>query len=489
MTTHAWKTKLAWVSLRFYERLSRPVRGSNRGLALLWALVVFAVLSVSVVNFLDTTRTNYALAVNQSDEVKAYFNARSGVHLQMLGLMFQNELAQDPVFGQLVENTNFQVWEVMSYILPLFTSGELRTGIGAVQIQEQEEDDWEGPYTEWGDIEFQRPTPEEGKINLNAFASRDLDLELVRRFCHMIAPPQWQSSMSISESSSLRERFEVIGAIIDHIDPDSDMSEITENCEYNIAGRGNESSRYRDFDWEAKNQPLTTHDEIRLIPGVTESFIEQFGDQLTVYPLASNDLFINQADATMLLGFLCSHFRGSNENSQFTPCNNAQIGYEVARIALALDGYIKFFQNPLNVIMFYLGGMGGMGTDEGRLTDGIARGQMQAFRRPQQLESVLTAIMSNPQFELYFMAYADRGSADRFELQQARGAAQVGLLPAFTIRPQDFDVQRMASNISTDTPGVFTIESVGTARRSESRIRAVVDTSSQKPEILYWREY
>lgn len=482
--------RAARLSVALYARLGKPHRAprQRRGMALMWAMVVFAVLTVTVVDFMDETRVNYALAVNQSDDMKAYFNARSGLELQKLGLLFQNELGQDPFLGRMVTNSNFQVWEVMSYILPLITSGELKTPIGAVQIRKMEEH-YEGPYAGFGAIEFNRPVPEEGKINLNAFASHDMNRELLQRFCHMIAPPQFEKSLSISDSRALAERFEVIAAIVDYVDPDNDESKIDENCEFSIGSAGGESSRYRNVKYLPKNQPFTTLEELRLVPGVTAAFMEQFGDKLTVYPIADNALYINQADATVLLGFLCSHFQNTNRNSSFSPCSNQTVAYEVSRVALALDGYVRFFQNPMNVLMFYLGGMGGLANSDGRLADGVGMGQMQAFRRPEQLQAIIQSIMTNPQFEFFFISQADRSVAASFELDAAIRSAEAGFLPPYTIPPDSFDYRRMAANISTATPKVFTLVAEGSHRNITRRIRTVVDVSNPKPQVLYWREY
>lgn len=482
--------RAALQSARLYRRLGAPHRAprQRRGMALMWVMVVFAVLTVTVVDFLDDTRVNYALAVNQSDDMKAYFNARSGIELQKLGLLFQNELSQDPFLGRMVTNSNFQVWEIMGLILPLITSGELQTPLGSVQVRRMEES-FEGPYADFGTIHYSRPEPEEGKININAFASFDLNRELLQRFCHMIAPPQWERSLSISDSRAIADRFDVIGAIIDYVDPDNDLSTIDENCEFTGGSAGGESSRYRNLDYESKNQPLTTLGELRLVPGVTDAFMEQFGDKMTVYPIADNALYINQADATVLLGFLCSHFQGTDRSSSFSPCQNQQVSVEVARVALALDGYIRFFQNPLNVLAFYLGGMGGLANTDGRLADGIGMGQMQAFRRPQQLEAIIRSIMTQPEFEFFFMTQADRSVAQSFEMEAAIQSGQMGFLPPFSFQPESFDFRRMAANISTETPKVFTLVSEGTHRNITRRIRTVVDVSAETPQTLYWREH
>ena len=473
---------VASAGYRLHRRAAAPVH-NRRGFALLWALVVFAVLSVSVVEFLSATRINYAIAVRQADDVRAYFNARSGVHMQILGLLFQGELERDPFMGQAVQRSNFQIWEVMSYILPLFTSGELTTPLGAVALRQGPED---APQV--GRIDYGRPEPEEGKINLNAFATTNLSTDLLLRFCHMIAPPQWDRSMNMDQRRALQDRFDVIAAIIDHVDPDDDMTTLDENCVPGVGGRGNESSRYRNVPWQSKNQPFVTLDELRMVPGVTESFMQQFAPKLTVYPIGSNRILINQADATILLGFLCGHMQGT-QGTGFSPCSNPQIGYEVGRLALALEGYIRFFQDPFNVISFYMGGMGAQLGTGGGMAEGMGMGQMQAFRRPQQLEAIVRSIMQNPQFELMFMGYARRTTLESFELTAALNSAQQGILPPFQLRPESFDFQRMARNISTDTPKVFSLEATGEMRQSRRTIRAVVDMSSSKPRMLYWREW
>lgn len=494
MTTHSTPKRAllraAIVCARLYARLGRPalVSRARRGMAILWALIVFSVLAVTVVDFLSVTRVNYALAVNQADDTKAYFNARSGVNLQLMGLIFQNELTNDPSLGRMVRSTNLQVWEFMSLILPIFVDGELQTAIGSIRTRAPE-DLYDGPYAESGEVEFHRPEPEEGKINLNAFASPDINRELIQRFCHMVAPPQFEQSLSISESRAITERFKVIAAIVDYVDPDEDETLIDENCEVTVGSSGGESMIYRDVDWKAKNMPFTSLGELRLVPLVSDAFIQQFSSKLTVYPIADNALYINQADSTVLMGFLCSHIQGVDAGSAFSPCNIPQVSYEISRLALALDGYIRFFQNPLNVMMFYLGGMGGLANDSGRLAEGLGTGQMQAFRRPQQLEGIVRSIMENPQFEWFFLSQADTSQLGTLELQQALQNGQMGLLPAFTFSADIFDFTRMARNISTATPKVYTLTSGGTQRNIRRTIRTVVDVSSTEPQVLYWREY
>lgn len=472
------------IKRRLFAKAWAP--NNERGIAILWAMAVFAILSVSVVEFMYTTRINVALAQHQADEVKAYFNARSGIQLQQLGLNFQRQLQEDALIGGFLQRSNFQLWQYMDLILPTFTSGRLDTPLGSLDLSDTEATGFSGMD---GEVIYHRPEPEEGKLNINLFASSNLDAETLRRFCNMVAPPQFQQGLSISESQKLVDRFEVIAAIIDHVDPDNDTTRLDENCDIAGVSRGDEGSRYDDVDWKSKNQPLVTLQELTLVPDVTQGFLDEFGKELTVYPIADNDLYINQADATQLLGFLCSHFKGIDEESTFSPCDIPQYGYETARLALALDGYVKFFQNPFNLIQFYLGGANALGSSDGRLAQGLGLGQMTAFKRPSQFRSVVTTIMGSPQFEFFFMNYADAGSADTFEIDLAQRAGQEGVLQPFTLTPENFDFDAMARDISTDIPTTFTISATGKVNRATRTLTAVVDVSGDIPRILYWRDY
>jgi type II secretory pathway component PulK len=466
------------------KRVWNPV--NERGIAILWALTVFAVLSVSVTEFLYSTRINVSLAQHQADEVKAYFNARSGIRLQKLGLLYQRQLQEDPMIGGFLQRSNFQLWQYLEYILPTFTAGRLDTPLGSLDLSDTGATGFSGME---GEVNFHRPEPEEGKLNINLFASSNLDSEQLSRFCNMVAPPQYERSLSISDRQKLEDRFEVIAAIIDHVDPDNDRTTLDENCNLEGVSRGNESSRYDDVDWEAKNQPLVTVEEITLVPEVSQGFLDEFGPNLTVYPIADDDLYINQADATSLLGFLCSHFTGVDESSTYTPCDNQQYGYEAARVALALDGYIKFFQNPFNLIQMYLGGANQLGSSDGRLAQGLGLGQMTAFKQPSQFRSVVSTIMTNPQFEYFFMQYADSGSMDTMEIELARNAGQQGYLQPFTLTPDNFNFDEMSRDISTDVPKTFKISTTGRVNRASRTLTTVVDVSGEEPRTLYWRDY
>ncbi len=491
------QSRYSLFALGLVHRLEQPIPW-RRGAALIWAMTLFAVMAASVVEFMYTTRVNIGLAAQQRSEVIAYFNARSGINLQMLAIDYQHDLAQDPLVGTFVSRSRFQLWQWFEQLLPAFSSGTLATPIGGLDLTQT---DAGGIGGFQGEIEYTRPEPEEGKINVNRFSSLNLDREMVVRFCNMLAPGEFRSSMSISESRSLEERFEVIAAIIDHVDPDSDLTTIDANCEIGVGGRGNESSRYDDFDWGPKDQPLVTLEEMSLVPGVTRGFLDQYHDNITVYPLASNDINLNLADAVDFAGLLCANFRGADQTS-FSPCDVPGIGLEVLRVSVALDGYVRFFEDPMQVLMFYL--QQGMGGSTSTGAEAVPTGRMQPFRNERELRSVLTQVMTNPQWELFFAHYADPRVRQMYQQIIGPEMLQLGTLPPLAaITIDDFDIAAMRRSVTTDAPQVFTVSATGRyavrspdaeegdegAYLAERNIEAVVKQEGDALRVLSWREY
>ncbi len=475
MSRPASRTRAAWLWLR--RRLLAERQGSRRGMALIVVFTTVAILSTSITEYVYNTRVNLRLAQNQRDEVKAYYLARSGLNLQRLAISYQNELANQPgLVGRAVTRSNFQLWQYLDLLLPTFSSGALSAQeYGELDLQDTGASGFQ-PIS--GSIEFHRPEPEEGKMNVNAFAGQTLDQTVLQEFCALLRPPQYDELLGSARDRAVESRYEIIAAIIDHVDPDTDLTTIDENCIVRPGGAGNEASRYDDLDWEPKNEPLVTLDELRQVPGVTDSFMRQFGENLTVYPVAGA-FYVNLADAQQFAGFLCGHIVGATE--QYTPCVDPRVAQQVNFLAISLEGWVKFFENPFNVLSLWLSGAtGAAGVDLG---SAFSNGQMMAFRRDRDFFSVLESFMQNPQLALYFMAYADPQRAAFFGY-----AVQTGipiLPPQFGLV---FDEARMRPRVSVAVPQIFTLTATGVYGGASRSITAVADFNNQG-RLIYWREY
>ncbi|MCA9563778.1 MAG: hypothetical protein KC561_09830 [Myxococcales bacterium] len=162
MSLASWSNKI-----RNLRDRARPQQ--RRGVMLLTVTIAVMLMTILVMEFYYSSRVKLALAVNARDEVKAYYNAKSGINLIRLTLNFQYELEQEEgLIGQATERSNFQLWEYLSLFLPTFVSARVEGGnLGSLDL---EETGAIGFGDIEGDIIFDRPEPEEGKINLNSFA-------------------------------------------------------------------------------------------------------------------------------------------------------------------------------------------------------------------------------------------------------------------------------------------------------------------------------
>lgn len=458
------------------DRLGRPIRG-NRGTALVIVLATVAILTASIVEFVYQTRVNLHLAANQRDQVKAYFLARSGVNLQLLALNYQHQLSNAPMIGQMVQRSNFQLWEYLDLLLPTYAAARLETPIGELDLEDTGATGFGGLT---GDIAFTRPVPEEGKINVNSFAGRNIDQATLQALCSLLRPPAYDDvfSSTIARHRALRDRFDLIGAIIDHVDSDSDLTVVNENCEVSVGGRGNESSRYIGLDWGPKNEPLVSLDELLLVPGVNDAFMAQFRDNLTVYPVPMR-FYPNLANAQAFLGFLCSHVTGGTED--MSPCALPVIAQQVYVLALAMEGYVNFFSDKLRLIAQYTGFMDGISDD--RVLEISRGGQMIAFQQPRDFINVLNVFRTQPEVAVQFMLFSDPGRRALFGMGAV--GSQAFIPPDLAVT---FNDRAMLQQVEVGPPRVFTVQATGHYGVASRTIRAVVDLGNDS-RLLYWREF
>ncbi len=472
---------LGRAGLTLDRRMRGRVTQNRRGMAMIVVLATLAVLSVSIVEFVYNTRVNLYLAQNQRDEVKAYFLARSGINLQRLALSFQLELdSRGDMMSDMMSRSNFQMWRYLPTLAPIFTSGALSAGdFGEIDLNETGATGFGGLH---GSIDFHPIVPEEGKINLNEFASSNIDQEMLTRLCSLVFPQDSDEMMGVERARTIEDRFEVVGAIIDHIDSDSDMTVVDENCIATVGGAGNEVSRYVDIDWEPKNEPFVTVDELRLVPGVTPAFMDQFGEQFTVYPVTGH-FFPNQADFVDWYGFLCSNIQGSQYEG-FSMCALPEVGMQAAFTALVLDGYVRFFEDPLRVMMFMLGSAGDSAGGAGEMLSG---GRMIPFPSDRHFTTVINSLQnSDPTGQLFWLNFANPRYVQMYGYQAVLMSGQ--LVPPNNI--VEFDVAAMRRVVETRNPRIYTIAATGEYGAASRSITAVVDLNAYPEErILYWREF
>jgi type II secretory pathway component PulK len=477
-------TAIATATRRLYEVLDRPMgdvsRERPRGIALIIVLVTIAILSAAVVEFSYATRVNLAIASNQRDKLKSYFLARSAVNLSRLLLAFQFALRDesretDDEMGRLIaramRRSNFQIHQYLDLMMKPFTNGKIESPVGGLDLRESGVEGF-GDMTGKFEVDVM---PEAGRINVNNFFRPELRRQDLTPLCSMVSDVQFDELFSQkSPDGETLTRAVVMGSIIDFIDPDQEKVLLTENCA--VKGKGGDETRdyARDdrHDIEPLDARLTHVEALYKVYGVTDAFMETFGENLTVYNVGKPN--INVATAPVFYSILCQHVQlasgaggGGDASSGLDLCmQSPQIGMQVLLFALALDGLRSFFDDPLTVLMAYVG------STESKLLPSAKKGQPGAFLNRGQLFSFIQDFKRDPMLMVQFMSY----SPIYQRLAAQNPAFQFDPLnpnfPAWTIQ---FDRRSLLRSVSVTTPTIYRIKARGIYGTTETEIETVID--------------
>jgi general secretion pathway protein K len=229
---------------------------NDRGVALLVTLLIVTLVAVVVLDLNYLMRVEVHSAANFRDEVKAYHLAKSGVTL---------------------------VGELLGHDVPELDEVKRRLLAGVPQTV---------PFGE--DSVTVRVVDEQGKINLNALVPPTTTTQPVqgRAGAQAAEPPRTWIDITQDLFQRLRLNPTIVGALVDWIDAD----------DLPTGSGGAETTYYRSLakPYVARNAPMETLGELRLIRGVTEDVLLALGAKrvagsvdpatnlyLTVLPAAS----------------------------------------------------------------------------------------------------------------------------------------------------------------------------------------------------------
>jgi general secretion pathway protein K len=224
-------------------------RPDERGVALLLALLVLALLVALILEFDSDARREYRDAAAFRDNFKATVLTRAAV--QAARAVLQQDHLRDRQTGQIYDSTT----DLWAFPIDKYAIGD---GFMTAQLED-----------------------ERGKLNLNdlaASADPNVKKTKVLRFKRLFA--------------LLQINPDVVDAIVDWVDAD-DIPEPT----------GAESVYYQALrpSYRASNAPLQTLREIRLIKGMTPDILEKLLRYVTVYPQEGESrININTADFLVL---------------------------------------------------------------------------------------------------------------------------------------------------------------------------------------------
>ena len=495
---------------RLLETLDRPARTpstSSRGIALILALVTIAIVSAAVVQYSYSTRVNLSMSVNSRDKLKSYFLARSGMSLARLLLNFQYALKNEAdramrqedqgnvgscnprMISTAMRKSNFQMYQYLDLLMRPFNSGKLETPVGGINLSEAGVEGF-GKFAGRFDVDIE---PESGKLNVNRFAQPKPEQEDVQSLCSLVQDSRYteiaggngpggagpgpqdedesQDEPTGATGGSLNQQ-RAIQYIVDYIDLNETELPLTDQCTLDEQGSGDEEAPYSDseLDITPRNAKLTHIEELYQVYGVSEGFMRSFEEHLTVYPVGKPNA--NMATFPVFYSNLCRNVTlGDGQTVQsdrgLTPCQaNSQVRSQVMLFAMALDGIRQFFQDPLSVMMAYVG------ASQSRLLPSAKKGQPIAFLQSSQIHSYLRDLKRNPQLMARFLMFSPTYKR------------LIRYFPKMAIEPRNpsfpkwqisFDRAGIIRDFTTQTPSIYRIEATGTYGNTETTIEAVVN--------------
>jgi general secretion pathway protein K len=290
--------------------MGRPRRNKQRGVALLLVLTWIALMTALVGQFTYGTNVDAAQAANARDELRAHYLAVSAVNLGRMLIKIQKQFV-DPIMGQAQQlisqamggtstgtggaggtNTNASTGlgfslRVTDYAGPLmgFFSGSKEEVAGLGSLIGLDTTGVKGLGLKSGTFDAEI-TAEDGKINVNCgggFNPQAANQKMLfRLLTGLTYSRRFDRLFSESDSNGqFATRTDVARAIIDWSDTDEQgfspdgVSATGEDYRYD-----DRADKYR-----AHNDPFDTIEELKLVRGVTDGFMEAFQPYLTVYPL------------------------------------------------------------------------------------------------------------------------------------------------------------------------------------------------------------
>jgi general secretion pathway protein K len=291
---------------------ARNKRNKQRGVALLLVLTWIALMVALVGQFTYGTNVDAAQAANARDELRAHYLAKSSVNLARMLIKIQKQFV-DPIMGQAQKmissmsggssssgaagagganaapmGLGFSL-RVTDYAGPLmgFFSGSKEEVAGLGSLVGIDTNGVKGLGLKSGTFDAEI-TPEDAKIDINCGGGNALSADnkkrqdtVFRLLNGLMYSRRFDRLFSDADSNGqFATRTDVARAIIDWADQDEQMyapngtaTGSTEDYRYD-----DRADRYR-----AHNDSFDTVEEIKMVRGVTDGFMEAFQPYLTVY--------------------------------------------------------------------------------------------------------------------------------------------------------------------------------------------------------------
>ncbi len=295
------------------------VKGKKGMIAIFMAIVIKVILSFALIEYTENNIKQINIMRTAEDRVKAKYLALSGVNFSILFLQIQKMIV-DPINKKV--GYNLQIWQqvpLSSDLLAMFMDKEggfvksmmgeekysqLKMEEAEKNIDNEKEEKEPALDSDGNPIVFERRFNFDGDFNAEITdETSKFNLNLLRGSKARIGKYQYQLTTLFSQPEYLtffeseRENDtvippeEVVASITDWVDKDDERSGIN-------GGSEDERYSYLKHKYHNKNDRFTSLDELYMVYGIDDDFMEVFKDSLTIY--GESKININSCDETIL---------------------------------------------------------------------------------------------------------------------------------------------------------------------------------------------
>jgi len=330
-----------WRAMKLASRatasgLRVEVKGRERGLALLMAMVVTAILGALSVQFSYNLRANLYMSGNLEAATQAYFNARSATKIALLAVNAKQNFPQFQQFMSMMGQgaaTRIELWQRACDFVNIFATGKAEF-FGTQLLDFSNEEAVGAKSMREGEAAFTcKVSAEDARVNVNrasteavvaldpnqpaldpTIAANQQNQQQQRKAAQLyvqlggLLQPMVVQGLFKSED----EVLDLILNVIDWTDADTTKSDI--DPQGNFTAAGGAEPDYGQYGYESKNAKMDTTGEVQLVEGMTSDVYCRIRDKLTVF--STDKINVNDADLAVLKGILCQSIQDDLARAQ-----------------------------------------------------------------------------------------------------------------------------------------------------------------------------
>ncbi|MBN1114387.1 MAG: general secretion pathway protein GspK, partial [Oligoflexia bacterium] len=272
--------------------MSKLLRNSNKGIALLIVVTCVAVITVLVIELNYNARISTTLAANYKDNLRAYYLARSSVNIALLRLSILKKIRGADMGGFKVPNAILDLVWSLPFVFPppeaLFVSSEIddEADLGTREMLKEikEKINISGVGSFEQGIEGL-----DSKLNINILAQTEEGIQKFKEIMGTHYANKIESDESFGHRYPIEYFDEMLNNIVDWIDTDTDSR-----------NGGDENNYYerQNPPYSARNSAMLTISEMHMIEGMTDELCDFISPIITVF--SSGSINVNNSEIDMI---------------------------------------------------------------------------------------------------------------------------------------------------------------------------------------------